>query len=115
MNEQHDKMVEAARDEMNKAATKFIAERPAFPSANPYIPKYMADFATEQVEPFATALRALVEKLDGKCECGHEEHGHGNRDGSVKYCMNGDCMCNGYVSVVAQAKALLADTPLTGE
>jgi hypothetical protein len=97
-----DKMVEAARDEMNKAATKFIAERPAFPSANPYIPKYMADFAIGQVEPFATALRDAEQTLEA-IEC---------------LLIREDLTETEQLVLIANyfiPKEILADTPLTGE
>jgi hypothetical protein len=91
----HDKMVEAARDEMLEKASAFWDEdrynarkqRILWTSSG-----CMADFATEQVEPFATALRALVEALE-----------------------NPDEFDEILEMRKAQAKALLADTPLTGE
>jgi hypothetical protein len=81
MNEQHDKMVEAAKT--------YFAENQA-EGGNGWAT--MADFTAKQVEPFATALRALVEALE-----------------------NPDEFDEILELRKAQAKALLADTPLTGE
>jgi hypothetical protein len=93
MNKQHDKMVDAARTKTHEEAMERF--RVGNEDLTPVIQS--ARFGFEQgynfaKEPFATALRALVEALE-----------------------NPDEFDEILEMRKAQAKALLADTPLTGE
>jgi hypothetical protein len=109
MNKQHDKMVEAATKWLAKNDTVGMSAQQA-----------MSGFA----EPFATALRALVERRKhiywgaGEPDCPRELKAANGELHTLrcKVCgQNSPKDYCGYMDALAQAKALLADTPLTGE
>jgi hypothetical protein len=140
MNKQHDKMVEAARGEMleNLARSVAVRARPNHGGTGTCIcvecenVKYGVRWGYREGfdaarEPFATALRALettlqrsINNIDRSIASGESDMEVTPDDegfcGRVRARNNGLYEARGYiVAALAQAKALLADTPLTGE